>query len=65
MLAFCTWLFLLPHALVEVRYAIMPFLMADFVAGYDRRQQALLAGWYLLLSTVVAILLLGETFVLW
>ena len=43
----------------------MPFLMDDFVAGYDRRQQALLAVWCLLLSTVVAILLLGGIFVLW
>jgi signal transduction histidine kinase len=65
LLAFCTALFLLPHALVEVRYAIMPFFMADFVAGYEPRQQARLAGWYLILSATVAALLLSGTFVLW
>ena len=65
LLAFCTLLFLLPHALVEARYAIIPFLLADFVAGVERPRQTRLAVWYAVLSAVVATLFLHGTFVLW
>jgi len=65
LLALCTLLFLLPHALVEARYAIIPFLLAGFVAGLETRQQIHLGAWYAVLSAVVATLFLSGAYVLW
>jgi hypothetical protein len=60
-----TMLFLLPHSLVEARYGIVPFLFADFFAGYTSRQRRRLAIWYLALSLLVGGVLLANLFVLW
>jgi hypothetical protein len=58
-------LFLIPHSLVEARYAIVPFLLADFFTGYGPTLRRQLTIWYAALSLLVGGLILSGRIVLW
>jgi hypothetical protein len=65
LVALFSFLFLLPHSLVEARYAIVPFLLADFVTAYGPRLRRRLTAWYGFLSLLVGGLILSGRIVLW
>jgi len=60
-----SFLFLLPRSLVEARYAIVPFLLADFFTGYGPVLRRRLTAWYAVLSLLVGGLILSGRIVLW
>jgi hypothetical protein len=60
-----TLIFLLPHSLVEARYAIVPFLLADFFTGTGPALRWRLTAWYAALSLLVGGLILSGRIVLW
>ncbi len=57
-LAAVTLLFLSFHSSVDVRYAIVPFLLADFLQDYSRVEVRRLTAWYAVICTVVAAMIL-------
>lgn len=60
LLAAFTFLFLLPHSLVESRYLIVPFVLADFFLSYTKAQEVFLTVWYFSISLVVGILFVSS-----
>ncbi len=51
---FFSLLFLAPHRLVDHRYYIIPIMMINLAAGYDRRERGVLCAWFALLAAVTA-----------
>ena len=60
-LAAVTLLFLSFHSSVDVRYAIVPFLLADFLQDYSPVEVHRLTAWYAGICTVVAAMILTNT----
>jgi len=53
----CSFLFLLPHYLVDPRYFVIPVVLIDFFTPLERPLAQKLTGWYLLLTLAVATLI--------
>ena len=56
----CTALFLLGHYLVDPRYYVVPFVLADFFAPRAAVPARRLAAWYLLLTLAVGAFIVGQ-----
>ena len=59
LLALFTILFLLPHPLVEPRYFIVPFVLADIFVSYSDTQARRLTIWYGSISVVAGALIVS------
>lgn len=57
LLTFFTFLFLLPHPLVESRYLIVPFALASFFTNYTDAQTSKLTYWYFSISVVTCVII--------
>lgn len=47
-------LYIAPHALIDPRYYILPFVLADLFTPYDQREARRLTAWYAILAAGVA-----------
>jgi hypothetical protein len=47
-------LYIAPHALIDPRYYILPFVLADLFTPYDEREARRLTAWYAILAAGVA-----------
>jgi hypothetical protein len=51
------FLFLSPHSLVEPRYLIVPFVLADFFVNYSDAQETMVTRWYISVSFIACVLI--------
>ncbi len=64
LLAGATALYLLPHALADLRYLAAPWILADLLAGHGEAERRWLGGWYGVLAVATAGLLLSRRLIM-